>query len=203
MGGQRGDKGRQAGITQPFVIRSPTREAVARPRPDRKTHVPRQVRKDTGLQIRGTRLRGQTPAQHRQCSQRHRQPEHSYQKPEDAALPTRIGPAPPFALRQTSGHRIDHGVASRFALGRWINAATAPSDPSTGQPRLVSGTYLLLLVRGAEFSFNERSAAADVRDHVDLALGLEGSRLPLSAAQLAPRRCCERETDDEGRGSPP
>jgi hypothetical protein len=134
MGVQRRDKGRQPGIAQPLVIRSPLREAdgVARPRPDCNTHVPSQVRKDTGLQIRGTGLRGEAPAQHRQCSQRHHPTEHSYNKPEEAALRTRIGPPPPIALQQTMDTASTMESLSCCALGWWNKRRNRPEQSVRG-----------------------------------------------------------------------
>jgi hypothetical protein len=116
VGAQRVDKNGQLGVAEPLVIRSRFWEpdTAARPRPDRKTHVPSEVRKNAGLQIRSTRLRGEAPAQHRQRRQRCRRTEHSRDEQEEAAVPPRIGPPPPFALQQTSGRGLDHGAPLVF-----------------------------------------------------------------------------------------
>jgi hypothetical protein len=65
---------------------------------------------------------------------RHHPTEHSYNKPEEAALRTRIGPPPPIAF------------------------AANPRTPHRLGVRDVSG----LSVRAAELSFNGRSAVPDV-----------------------------------------
>src|SRR5215471_9522356 len=116
---QRSNEGRQARITKPLVIRTPFREndRLARPRFNRKAHLPGEMRKDPRLQIRGACLAGEAPADKRQYGNCDR-PAKARDDDENRAGGARLAPFAPPAVSQTAPNRRYHHRAPRLQPSR-------------------------------------------------------------------------------------